>query len=263
MRRGLEIFGGYLVQFLKVRLAYRAEVLGEILSGALGTAASLLFILLLFEKTPALAGWTREEAVFVFGLSMIAYGLYSVVSMNLYEFADRYVVEGRFDRILLRPVNSFFQVLFESFRLTPLGDVLVGVGTIAYSASRLGIGFGVWDLLWLAGAAVSGAVILVCVFGTLTTVSFRFEDRIGIIPPVFNLIQFARYPLPVFNRPLSFLLRFVIPFAFLAFYPSAHFLKKAEFLRGCYATPLVALACAGVLALAWTWGVRRYESTGS
>jgi hypothetical protein len=127
VRRGLEIFGGYLVQFLKVRLAYRAEVLGEILSGALGTAASLLFVLLLFERTPRLAGWTREEAIFVFGFSMIPYGLYSVVSMNLYEFADRYVVEGRFDRVLLRPVNSFFQVLFESFRLTPLGDVAVGV----------------------------------------------------------------------------------------------------------------------------------------
>ena len=263
MRGNLGVFGAYLVQFLKVRLAYRAEVVGEILSGALGTAASLLFVLLLFEKTPDLAGWRREEAIFVFGLSMIPYGLYSVVSMNLYEFADRYVVEGRFDRILLRPVNSFFQVLFESFRLTPIGDVIVGAGTASWAASRLGIGFGVGDFLWVAVAAASGAVILVCVFGTLASVSFRFEDRIGIIPPVFNLIQFARYPLPVFNRPLRFLLRFLIPFAFLAFYPSAHFLGKKTFLLGCYATPLVALACGGVLAAAWKWGVRRYESTGS
>ena len=38
-------------------------------------------------------------------------------------FPDRYLIEGRFDRVLVRPVASVFQVLFEAFRLESLpGD---------------------------------------------------------------------------------------------------------------------------------------------
>jgi ABC-2 type transport system permease protein len=261
--RSARIFAGYVAQFLKVRLAYRGDFLAEVLAGAFGTAAALLFVLLLFRKTTQLAGWTREEVLFVFGFSLVPFGLYSLLSSNLYDFADRYVIEGRFDRILLRPVNSFFQVLFESVRIPPIGDVLVGLATLLWAGSRLEVRLGFLDLAWLAIAALSGAVILVCVFGILASLSFRFEDRIGILPPFFNMTQFGRYPLPVFNRPLRFLLRFVLPFAFLAFYPSAHFLRRREFLLGCYATPLVALVLAAALGLVWTWGVRRYESTGS
>ena len=261
--QGIRVFAGYVAQFLKVRLAYRGDFLAEVFAGAVGTAAALVFVLLLFEKTTDLAGWTREEVLFVFGFSLVPFGLYSLVSSNLYDFADRYVIEGRFDRILLRPVNSFFQVLFESVRIPPLGDVLVGLATVVYAGSRLDARLGAIDLAWLAIASLSGAVVLICVFGILACLSFRYEDRIGILPPFFNMIQFGRYPLPVFNRPLRFFLRFVLPFAFLAFYPSAHFLRKREFLLGCYATPLVAAALAGLLALVWTRGVRRYESTGS
>ena len=46
-------------------------------------------------------------------------------------------MEGRFDRILLRPVSPLFQIYFESFRLESLQEVVTGTVAVAWAVSRL------------------------------------------------------------------------------------------------------------------------------
>ena len=104
MRRTLTLYTGFLVQSLKARLAYKADFFGEILASVLGTAAGILFVVLLFHRIHDLWGWSREEVFFIYGLSLIPYGLFSIFSINLFEFPERYIIEGRFDRLLLRPM---------------------------------------------------------------------------------------------------------------------------------------------------------------
>ena len=58
---------------------------------------------------------------------MIPYGLFNVLSLNLYEFGNTYIMEGKFDRVLLRPVSSLFQILFENFRVESFHEALTGV----------------------------------------------------------------------------------------------------------------------------------------
>ena len=263
MRRDLSIFGAYFAQFLKARLAYRADFFAEMGATVLGTAFSLAFVLVLFRPIEGLSGWGRDEILFIYGLSMVPYGLFGTVSWNLYEFGDRYIIEGNFDRVLLRPLNSFLQILFESFRIQALAESVIGLIVVSLAAVSLGLSFTVFDLFWLLVAIVSGTVIFLSVFGAIASLSFHFEDRIGIAPPVFNLITAGRYPLDIFHPAVRFLLRWIIPFSFVAFYPSTRLLGHPEFRTLCALSPLVALAFLFVLWLAWRFGTRRYSSTGS
>ena len=263
LHRDASVFAAYFAQFLKARMAYRADFFADLFATGLGTAASLLFVFVLFVPIDSLAGWQRDEILFIYGLSLIPYGLFSAVSWNLYDFGDHYIIEGNFDRVLLRPLNSFFQVLFESFRIHTLADCLIGAVVIATAARSLDLPFGLFDWIWLFVAAVSGATLFIAVFGTIASLSFHFEDRIGIAPPVFNLINAGRYPVEIFQPLVRFLLRWIIPFSFVAFYPSTGILGRDEFQTLCLLSPLVALVSLGVLAFAWTLGVRQYKSTGS
>ena len=43
-----------------------------------------------------------------------------------------YIMEGKFDRVLLRPVNSLFQVLFEAFRLESFQEVITGIAIVVH-----------------------------------------------------------------------------------------------------------------------------------
>ena len=102
MRRDLGIFAAYFAQFLKTRMAYRADFFAEVGATILGTAASLAFVLALFSRIDDLNGWHRDEILFIYGLSLVPYGIFAMVSWNLYEFGDHYIIEGNFDRVLLR-----------------------------------------------------------------------------------------------------------------------------------------------------------------
>ena len=77
-------------------------------------------------------------------------------------------------------------------------------------------------------------------FLILTAVSFWFEDRVGIVPPVFNMLNFSRYPLTIYNVFIQFLLSWIIPFGFATFYPTTHFLGRTAFTLYFHLVPVVA-----------------------
>ncbi len=37
------------------------------------------------------------------------------------------------------------------------------------------------------------------------------EDRVGVIPPVYNMLAFGRYPLSIYSPMIQFLLSWIIP----------------------------------------------------
>ncbi len=263
LARHLRLFGLYFSQYAKARLEYRADFFSSVAASFLGTAASFGFLLIVFSRVPAVKGWSFEEMVFLYGFSLIPLGLFNVLSWNLYQFADRYLIEGRFDRVLLRPVSSVFQVLFEAFRLESLQETATGLFAVIWASRRLGLSFGPLDVALFTLWALCGAAIYLAIFIGLTATSFWIEDRIGISPPVFNLMQFGRYPLTIYDAWVRFALSFVIPFAFASFYPTARFLSHPEFLREFWAVPAVAAIAVSLALSLWKNGVARYHSTGS
>ncbi len=257
------LFGLYFSQYAKARLEYRLDFFSSVFASFLGTLASFGFLLIVFSRVPAVKGWTFEEMVFLYGFSLIPLGIFNVLSWNLYQFPDRYLIEGRFDRVLVRPVSSVFQVLFEAFRLESLQETVTGLAAVVWASRRLHLAFSPLDfVLFFAWAAFASAIYL-AIFVGLSATSFWIEDRIGIVPPIFNLMQFGRYPLTIYDAWIRFVLSFVIPFAFATFFPTLRFLRRPEFVREFWAVPLVAAATVSIALVAWNVGVKRYHSTGS
>ena len=261
--RHLGLLLAYFTQYVKVRLSYRADFLIGLATSLAATFFALGFVVVLFQRIPRLADWRFEELLFLFGFSLIPFGLFNVLSMNLYEFGNTYIMEGKFDRVLLRPVNSLFQVLFENFRIESFHEVLTGLVVVAWASRRLGIPWHLLDVGLLLFFGLCGGVIYLAVFLLLTTVTFWFEDRIGIHPPVWNMIAFGRYPLSIYSGFIQFFLSWIIPFGFASFYPSVRLLNRAEFRAYAPLVPVVAAVFAGMAVLSWKQGVRHYSSTGS
>jgi ABC-2 type transport system permease protein len=261
----MAIYFKYFLQFLKSKLAYRWNFAAAVLSNLFVAITGMLFVVFLIDgrQVQELQGWSRAEVLFIFGMATVSTALFGTLSVNLYSFGDRYILKGQFDRVLLRPLNSLSQVMFESFNLDSIGSLLAGIATLVYACNKLAISFSFFDFVWLTLACFSGAVILLSVFVVLASASFHFEDRFGIAPPFYNLMAFGRYPLPIFNRVIQFILTAVVPFAFVGFYPATHFFEREGFEVFCYSTPLVAFLSIFVAWKFWQFGVSRYESAGS
>jgi ABC-2 type transport system permease protein len=257
------LFGEYFSQYAKMRMAYRGDFIVSTVTSFAATIFALLFVIVLFKKVPSLAGWTLPEEVFLYGFSLLPYGMFNIISLNLYDFGNNYIIEGKFDRVMLRPISTLFQVLFEQFRVESMQEIATGLFCIWWASSRLHVHWTPGKLSLLIFWGLCAGVIYVSVFLLLTTISFRFEDRIGVHPPVWNLIAFGRYPLSIYSGAVQFFLCWIIPFGLASFYPSVRLLGHTitpEYLQ------FVPLVAAGFLALAifmWNLGTRHYSSTGS
>jgi ABC-2 type transport system permease protein len=213
MKKHITLLGAYFAQFLKTRLAYKWDFFISILTSFSATVLSLVFVWVLFGKIPHLNGWSFDEVLFIYGFSLAPLGFFNVLSLNLYQFSEVYLVEGKFDRVLLRPLDTLYQVLFEAFRLESLQEVVTGCVLMYYAAGNLGYSFTWMDWLWFFPMLVCAAILYISIFVLFTSVSFWFEDRIGIVPPVYNMIAFGRYPITIYNTFIQFMLSWIIPFA--------------------------------------------------
>jgi ABC-2 type transport system permease protein len=261
--RHLSILAAYFAQYLKARLAYQGDFFLAVLTSFSATVASFGFLYILFYRVSSLQGWRFEELLFIYGFSLICLGLFNVLSLNLYEFGERYIMEGRFDQVLLRPLHSLFQVLFEAFRIESFQEVFTGLAVVVYAVVKLDLRPGIGEVLLFWVMVGCGVVVYLSIFTLLTSVSFWFEDRVGIIPPVYNMIPFGRYPTTIYNVFLQFLLSWVIPFAFASFYPTTFFLHRPEFRAHFLLVPIVAAVFGWLALFVWERGVRGYQSTGS
>ena len=263
MKRHFRLFVQYFAQYAKVRLAYKADFIIAFFSSMAATVLGFGFVLVLFTKIPRLQDWSFDEVLFLYGFSLIPLGFFNVISWNLYDFSEIYVIEGKFDRVLLRPVSTLFQVIFEKFRLESLQEVVTGIAVVSLCLHRLNLALSILDYFWFGAMIVCGSAIYLSVFLILTAVSFWFEDRVGIVPPVFNMLNFSRYPLTIYNVFIQFLLSWIIPFGFATFYPSTHFLKRTAFSLYFHLVPVVAAGFTALAIVVWNRGVGNYSSTGT
>jgi hypothetical protein len=79
---------------------------------------------------------------------------------------------------------------------------------------------------------LSAVLVLAGIFLALASVSFWVEDKVGVLPPFYNLTSFGRYPITIYHTSLRVLLTWVLPYGFVAFYPATGFLRRAEFAAG-------------------------------
>jgi ABC-2 type transport system permease protein len=253
----------YFTQYAKVQLGYRGDFIVSLITSFAATIFGLAFVIILFRKAPQLAGWTLPEEIFLYGFSLIPYGVFNILAGNLYNFGNDYIIEGKFDRILLRPISSLFQILFETFRIEAVQGIATGLFCMWWGARRLHVAWTIEKLALLIFFGICASVIYLAIFLILTTASFWFEDRVGIHPPVWNVIAFGRYPLSIYSGAVQFVLCWIIPFGLASFYPSVRLLGRAVVPEYAPFVPVVAIAFLALAISLWNFGTRHYSSTGS
>lgn len=259
----LDLVWHYALQYLKERWEYRVDLLVGLLADLCVQALRLATLVVVFAHVPSLQGWRPEEVIFINGYFTLPMALFSATTGSLWDLHSRYVVQGEMDRVLVRPVPPFLQVLLEGLELESLLGLVTGGAMMAWAAGRLGLEWRWWDGFLLVLAVTGSYLILLGVYGTLAAVAFWTDSRTNVLTLTWNLNQFARYPVDVYRRAVRWFLTFVLPFAFVAAYPAGYFLRREGWLAWALATPVVGAVALAVALAAWRRGLRRYVGAGS
>lgn len=265
LKFNLSIYFSYAFQNLKIKMSYPwdffANAVGTTTYGILNVA----FLWVILSKTTAIKGWTFPELVFLYGIGEFCFGLFAIVFFHMVtKLSEHYIVEGYFDRLLVRPISPLVQLTMENMDMFDLIILVKGGVLIGWSWAYLPLDFNILNALSLILAVFVGAAVYFGIFLSVTSISFWMPDRGGLLMPLFSLSDVSRYPLTVYPAGIRLFFSYIVPFGFAAFYPTVWVLESGPLATEVILKSLLVAVILMIIALTlFRLGVSRYESTGT
>ncbi len=257
-----QLFYEYLKQYIKSRLAYRLDLVVEFITDLIAQSFNLIFIIVVFGHTSSLGGWNEYEVIFIYGYFLLPWTLFTSF-FNLWNFNDRYIIKGELDRVLTRPVHSLNQIVMESLAPESLIGIITGLIIMGYGASHLDLHISWYDPLLAILFILGGVAVYAGIFIALTSISLYTDSKTDIQPIVFNVSTYGRYPVNIYSRFIQFALTWILPFAFVGFYPASFLLGQGEWRIYAFLTPIVGIVYFAIAVLLWNRGIRHYRGAGN
>lgn len=261
MKRLLKIYFTFTLQYIKRLVNYRLDFAIGVLSFVFVQISGILLITLVFQQIPDLNGYSFEQMVFFYGFFQLPRGLDHLITDNIWLIPNK-IRTGELDRHLLRPINPLFQIVAERFQHEALGELVVGILLIAITFPSLGVAptLGIWFLIGVL--IVIGALIYTSIKLLTASISFWTMNSMQVMVTVYNISDFAKYPITIFPTLIQTIVTYVVPFAFVSFFPASVLLNQANGLSILLQAAL-ALLMIGCAAL-WLWnkGLSGYQSSG-
>lgn len=263
IKRYLRMYRVLVSQFFKVIMQSKVDFLMGLLGFFFTQIMGILFLYLVFNQIPSLQGWTLDQLIFIYGFAQIPRGLDHLFTDNIWLVAWRLVINGDFDRYMLRPMNIFFQVIAEKLQPDALGELLVGTILVIYSMSK---GIVIVDGVHIALFIVSifaGALIYTAIKLFFASWAFWMKVSGPVLYAAYQMADFAKYPTNIYSKAVRFIITWVIPFAFVAYLPASFFLK-ASASGGVIGIECIIAVIFWIIAYAlFLKGTRSYESAGN
>lgn len=268
MKDIISLFFAYAKTGIKTRFQYKLDSVISTFAVFFREAAGIIAMYLALLKFDTINNWNIDELIFLFSLIFITYGIFIVFFMALRDFSD-WIKHGDFDRVMLRPRGLLTQlVLCGADWIAALGHGTLGILLFIFSANKVGIQ---WDLgmaIYYISIVISGVLIQGAIFLIFSAISI-YVVEMGSLKEIFywNMRKFAIYPLSIYNKFIQSILIFVVPFAFVNYFPAQFFLRKADmaaYPQGfMYLSPIVGIVLYIIAYAFWKFSLRYYKSTGN
>jgi ABC-2 type transport system permease protein len=218
----------------------------------------------LFERFGQIKGWEFFEVALCFAVIHMAFATSECFARG-YDAFSSLVVNGEFDRVLVRPRSTVVQVLGSKFEFTRFGRLLQSVMVLGWALMNLSIDWSVIKAITLCLMVISGILIFTGIYIVAATMCFWTIQGIEIV----NILtdggrEIAQYPLNIYQRWITKFFTYVIPFGTVNYLPLMYVLGKTEGNDIFYMiTPIMGSLFILPCLLVWHLGVRHYRSTGS
>ena len=265
-RRGLkfylDIYGKILIQDLKSKMSYRADFVISNIGMIVSNLVGFVTFYILFQNFPSINGWTMYEMLFLYGFSLIALTPVQCFFDNNWNL--RYVVKtGDFIKYCFRPINIFFYYISEVFDVKGLGQLAFGVGTLVYAWRHLAIPVTAATIAQTLLFLIAASLFMIAIMNFAAATCFWIQNSGYIMVIMFRFKDFAKYPASIFNTVFRIVFTFVIPIAFIAYYPSLVILRPDSVPFLSWFSPLIGLLFFYLSYHFWLLGARKYDGTGS
>lgn len=247
---------------LKGELEYRVNFILSFLSQILVFFTYYFIIIALFAKFDNIKGFTLYEVLLCFSIIQFGFSFNEVFARGIDQF-DKLIIRGDFDRLLLRPQNIILQVLCSDSDFVKSSRLIQAIIVMLIALFKLKIEWNIFKVITLLLMLISACVIFFGIF--LVAASYCFYTVQGL--EVRNVFtdggkHMAQYPIGVFSKGFVLFFTFIIPYAFVNYYPLLYFIGKKDSLIYGF-SPLLVILYLVPCIIVFYLGLKRYSSVGS
>lgn len=247
---------------IQQELAYRADVVVNILVNLMWLGWELVSLTILFSNTTELGGWGPGELVTLLGIFRLVNTLMAALIWPNTEKFNAGVRDGSLDYTLLQPVNSLFLISFSRIVLWRIWDIALATVLISAGISLSGSGTTLVNLISFLLLMASGAAIIYSLWIVMIAFTFwfvKFDNNVTILQA---LLDTGRYPATVYPPWLRLIVTFVVPIAVATTVPLQALRGD---LSGGQVVMFLGIGLASVLVAARVWkaGLQRYSGASS
>ena len=198
---------------VQMSLAYRADMIANILLNIMWLGWELLGLSIIFSNTQTIAGWGFGELIALLGVFRLVHTLMIALLWPNTEKFNQSIRDGSMDYTLLQPINSMFLVTFSRIAVWRAWDLVLAFVLIAIGVRMSGTTVTPPQLLIFLLLTISGAIIIYSLWIVLIALTFwftKFDNNVTILQA---LLDSGRYPVTVYPIWLRIIVTFIIPIA--------------------------------------------------
>lgn len=257
----ISLYFSFLKASLKEMLIYRLDCIVGMVSQIVTQLVEIIFIWIVFQNTDSLAGWNFMQILLLYGVTLISIGISDFCFDALYDIGPKYIRNGEFDKILLRPVHPLISIVGSSKEFTALGYFALGLFLTITMLIKLMMPITIILVLKIIFFSIVGAAIIGAINTIFSIASFWTYRSNEVIWSFYRIYTFAQYPLDIYNKFIKLLITAILPFAFVAYYPTMNYLGMNS--KMIYIAPIIMVILWIIAIKVWNMALSKYRSTGT
>lgn len=255
------------VTSVRGEMQYKVSFMLSLVFGLIFQSVGFVFVAVILTQFDTLGDWSLWQVGLLYGLRLTSHGLWTVSSSQMMRW-DSIIMEGLWDRFLIRPVPLWAQIMFTEVRIPALGDLLSGLAILIAALVNVDIGWSPAKIAFLI-ISIPGAALIDGAFQVAAaSFTFRYLQSmpLRIILDDFQG-RFASYPVDIFDRPIRYFLTWIVPMAFMAWVPATVLLDRTDTLPFpgwvAWCSPLIGFTLCYLAIQLFRYQARFYQSSGN
>ena len=258
----MRLYIDYLKLHFKSILEYNLSFILSLISQIFVFFTYYFLIIAMFDKFSTLKGYNVYEVLLTFSIIHFGFSMNETFARGVDQF-DNLIVDGSFDRVLLRPKNILLQVIGYQIDYTKIARIIQSLIVMAIALINLNIEWSVLKVVCLILMLMSSVAIFFGIF--LLAASYCFLTVQGL--EVRNVFtdggkHAAQYPIGIFNKIFVKIFTYIIPYALVNYYPLMYFVGKTDNIAYVF-LPLIVFLYLIPCFIIFNKGSKNYLSTGS
>lgn len=258
------LYNKYVKMHLKASMQYKTNTLLSGISSVLVSIGEILAIYMMFTRFESVGEWGFYESFLMFGLVTAVYSFAECFARGFDEFAS-IIRTGDLDRLLVRPVNIFYQIFGNKIEFSKLARVALGLVVCAIALVNLNISWTLAKVLVLILTFICGVLVIYGVLLIGAGISIFSVERLEFINIITNgSKEIAYYPINVYTKWLRNIFTFIIPVACFNYLPISYLMGYGNLPPILYAlSPLIGVVFVIPCILFFKWSLTKYQSSGT